>query len=369
VAFDSRVSSAAAPAHSADFDALELRRQGPTGLSRLPRGVDNKQLSGPFVSILINNYNYARYLRAAIDSALQQTYPKVEVIVVDDGSTDSSREIIASYGERVVAVFKENGGQGSAFNAGVRASHGDILCFLDSDDFFYSDKVSHVVEAFWQRGLNSRPMMMHHLLTPIDLRGARIEGPLRGQTHVSPMNRYSFAQRHRFVWYEAGPTTTISINRALACRLFPIPERGVRISGDDFVVCGASLIGEIYSIGKDLGAYRVHENNNWHLSERKKSPEFIKTLQIYLNQKLLENGKSPVIAFDDSIHGLSRLMNDRRWAKLGWQMLRIALRDRDRYTILFIWQQIVEIGTRAMTKLIRKCNGLLRKTLRQHSHL
>ena len=91
-----------------------------------------------------------------------------------------------------------------------------------------------------------------------------------GEIHESPLNRYSFAERHRFVWFETGPTTAISINRALARRLFPIPEEGVRISGDDFIVCGASLIGEVYSIGKKLGGYRIHGNNNWHRSAAKK---------------------------------------------------------------------------------------------------
>jgi glycosyltransferase involved in cell wall biosynthesis len=60
---------------------------------------------GALVTILINNYNYGRFLRDAIDSALNQTYSNTEVIVVDDGSTDSSREIIASYGERIVSGF------------------------------------------------------------------------------------------------------------------------------------------------------------------------------------------------------------------------------------------------------------------------
>ncbi len=74
--------------------------------------------SKPLVSILINNYNYGRFLSKAIDSALNQEYQNIEVIVVDDGSTDDSRKIIESYGERIKPVLKENGGQASAFNAG-----------------------------------------------------------------------------------------------------------------------------------------------------------------------------------------------------------------------------------------------------------
>jgi glycosyltransferase involved in cell wall biosynthesis len=367
LAIDPKVSSAAALAPSGDLNALELRQDWPTGFSRLIRDADRRRLSGPLVSILINNYNYGRFLRAAIDSALEQTYPKVEVIVVDDGSTDRSREIIASYGGRIIAVLKENGGQGSAFNAGVAASRGDILCFLDADDFFYPEKASHVVEAFRRRGLNSRPIMVHHLLTQTDAKGEGVEGPAIGEIHESPLNRYAFAQRHRFVWYEAGPTTTISLNRTLASRLFPIPERGVRILGDAFVVCGASLIGEVYSIGKKLGGYRIHGNNNWHLSKRRTSPEFVEMLQRYLNQKLLENGKSPVISFDDSIYAWSGLIDDKRWAKLAWHMLRIAIKDRDKYTLLFIYHRTIEIGMLIMGTLRRKRNGLLRRILGRRS--
>src|SRR5262245_56700835 len=101
-------------------------------------------MSEPLVSILINNYNYGRFLAAAVDIALSQRYPSTEVIVVDDGSTDDSRAIMASYGTRIRPVLKENGGQTSAFNAGVAASRGDILCFLDADDLFYPEKVDHI---------------------------------------------------------------------------------------------------------------------------------------------------------------------------------------------------------------------------------
>src|SRR6185503_17693345 len=88
----------------------------------------------PLISIIINNYNYGRFLSDAIDSALQQTYKNIEVIVVDDGSTDHSREIMANYGNTIISILKENGGQGSAYNAGFLVSHGTFICNLDADD-------------------------------------------------------------------------------------------------------------------------------------------------------------------------------------------------------------------------------------------
>src|SRR5437762_9779476 len=99
-------------------------------------------------SIIIDNYNYGRFLRDAIDSALAQTYPHAEVIVVDDGSTDNSREVIASYGDRIKPILKENGGQGSAFNAGFAASSGDVILFLDADDLLVSTAAERAVAYF-----------------------------------------------------------------------------------------------------------------------------------------------------------------------------------------------------------------------------
>src|SRR3989442_14005385 len=84
-------------------------------------------------SIIINNCNYGQFLKAAIDSALSQTYLHKEVIVVDDGSTDNSREIIAgSYGSRIVPVLKENGGQAPASNPGLAVSRGERGFLLGS---------------------------------------------------------------------------------------------------------------------------------------------------------------------------------------------------------------------------------------------
>jgi glycosyltransferase involved in cell wall biosynthesis len=102
----------------------------------------------PLVSIVINNYNYGRFLGEAIESALGQSYPCIEIVVVDDGSTDNSRTIMNTYGKQIVSVFKQNGGQASAFNTGFAKCRGEIVCFLDSDDVFTPGKVAHVVQIF-----------------------------------------------------------------------------------------------------------------------------------------------------------------------------------------------------------------------------
>ena len=128
----------------------------------------------PLVSIVINNYNYGRFLRDAIDSALNQTYDHTETIVVDDGSTDNSREIIAGYGDRIIPVLKENGGQNSAFDAGFVASSGSIVCFLDSDDVFFSSKVGRIVEVLEQ---HPHVGSCFHALKVIDKDGAELPMP------------------------------------------------------------------------------------------------------------------------------------------------------------------------------------------------
>ena len=96
----------------------------------------------PLVSVIVDNYNYGRYLAQSIESALAQTYARTEVIVVDDASTDDSPTVIRRYA-RVVPVFKAvNSGQASALNAGFLASHGEIVIFLDADDYLEPDAVA-----------------------------------------------------------------------------------------------------------------------------------------------------------------------------------------------------------------------------------
>jgi glycosyltransferase involved in cell wall biosynthesis len=305
------------------------------------------EMSDPLVSVIINNYNYGRFLAAAIESVLAQTYRSIETVVVDDGSTDESRDIICGYDALIVPILQTNKGQASAFNAGVLKSHGTILCFLDADDFYYGEKVERVVELFCRNGINSRPIMVHHRLALRGEQGEDLDGQTIGKTHESPLNVYSYAKRYRYFYYPAGPTTGLSLNRMLADRLFPIPEHGVRVSADDFLVRGAALVGELFSMEEVLGGYRVHGNNRWFHSSKAKSKEFKDIERTYLNRKLVEHGMQPVISFHDSMHEWHELVDNRNWRRLAFQMAKLSLRQRDRYTAWFVRQTIKAAFTAA----------------------
>jgi glycosyltransferase involved in cell wall biosynthesis len=294
----------------------------------------------PLASIVINNYNYAAFLSDAIDSALAQTYTPVEIVVVDDGSTDQSRQIIARYGGKIVAVMKDNGGQASAFNAGVARSRGDIICFLDSDDYFAPDKVSQTVTAFEEREFRSKQMMIHHPLSIVGDAAGALAGRTLGQRHDSPLNLYDFARRYRFIHYRAGPTTSLSLNRALADCLFPIPENGIRTSADDFIVKGASLIGSLYSLDVPLGFYRVHGHNAWFTAGRRKSQAFNEALDQYLNRILVENGRLPVMSFDNSMAYWTDLALQRRWLALIGQIAKLTMSQHDLLTARFAYRAL-----------------------------
>ncbi len=102
------------------------------------------------VSVVIPNYNYAHYLGEAIDSALEQDYTDVEIIVVDDGSKDDSRSVLENYGEAITPIFQANQGVAASRNNGVAASTGEFLAFLDADDAWEPTKISKQVERFRQ---------------------------------------------------------------------------------------------------------------------------------------------------------------------------------------------------------------------------
>ena len=103
------------------------------------------------ISCIIPAYNGERYLREAIDGILSQTYRPLEIIVVDDGSTDGTADIIASYGGQVRYIWQPNGGLAAARNLGLGAATGEFVAFLDQDDLWHLEKLTRQMERFQAR--------------------------------------------------------------------------------------------------------------------------------------------------------------------------------------------------------------------------
>jgi glycosyltransferase involved in cell wall biosynthesis len=100
------------------------------------------------VSVNIPTYNRAHLIRHALESVLRQTYPNLEIVVIDDGSSDGTRAVVAEYGDRVRYFHQPNGGLGVARNAALTHSTGDCIAFLDSDDAWYDFKLALQIHVF-----------------------------------------------------------------------------------------------------------------------------------------------------------------------------------------------------------------------------
>jgi glycosyltransferase involved in cell wall biosynthesis len=206
-------------------------------------------------SIVISSYNYGSFLANCIDSALEQTYPHTEVIVVDDGSTDDSRDIIARYGNRVTPLLKENGGQASALNAGFRASQGEVVIFLDSDDMLLPTTVEKVIPLF----KDGRAAKAHWPLWSVDPRGKKTGKMMYPELPEGDLREAVVARGpHGYGW---PPTSGNAWSRIFLEQVFPIPEAEYTVSPDLYLAALAPLFGHVKRLAAPQGLCRWHAQN------------------------------------------------------------------------------------------------------------
>ena len=227
-------------------------------------GVDLKPmrlppLSGsPLVSVLIPNYNYARFLGAALDSLLKQSYKNWEAIICDDGSTDGSRELMQRYAgqdPRIRYVFQSNGGVAKALNSAYLEARGEIISLLDADDTFLPEKLALVVDA-----LKSRPsagMCIHpvQLVSAVLVRNA-------AQYPIEIADGWIGPRALENGGFDSGipAASGLSFRAQVLVEIFPLPGE-LRAGLDLYLSSVAIMLTEVVGVRRISGLYRVHGNN------------------------------------------------------------------------------------------------------------
>ena len=211
------------------------------------------------VSIIVNSYNYGRFLHQTIDSALSQSYKHTEVIVVDDGSTDNSVEIITSYGNKIIPVIKPNGGQGSALNAGFVACKGDVIIFLDSDDKVMPTTAEYAVQPFY----DSEIAKVDWPLLIIDEQGAATGERLPKNSAEPPdFKKLTLENGPYYDWNVTIPTSGNAWSRSFLEKVLPMPEPWYITCADEFLLTLSPIYGSNKRLDQPLAYYRSHNSNN-----------------------------------------------------------------------------------------------------------
>jgi glycosyltransferase involved in cell wall biosynthesis len=218
----------------------------------------------PLVSILVPNYNYAKYIGETLESALRQTYSNFEVIVCDDGSKDNSCEVIESYVQkdcRIKLIRKPNGGVAAALNAAYQESKGEIICLLDADDIWMDNKLQRVLEIF--RSDPKCGFAVHNVIQ-IDGQGNFIKSTPMLRQLASGWMAQSALENGGFV-YNIPPASALSVRRKVAKFIFPLNEEFKR-NADSLIFRFAPFITVIGAVPEVLSKFRLHGANTTSLT-------------------------------------------------------------------------------------------------------
>lgn len=285
------------------------------------------------ISVLINNYNYAGYLEQAVESVIHQTYEDWELIIVDDGSKDCSAEIIKRYVEKypkkIRGVFKENGGQASAVNAGFALAGGSIIAFLDSDDYWFPEKLEEIAKA--------------HREHDYVVNNFRSNGPEVSRCNKRYIDQSSYLlKKYGYQVLVSTPTSSISIKKNILDNFFPIPEEEYKISADAYIDLFSLYFSNYYYIDKALTFYRQHDLNSYYGNESASDTGsfvggIIENVNIVLAKKGLE--QIPFRSIDSQ-----RVMYK--------ELEKFEIKENERYIIYGAG----DIGRHVM-KLVHRCGG------------
>jgi glycosyltransferase involved in cell wall biosynthesis len=233
------------------------------------------------VTVLIDTYNYGHFIGEAIESVFAQEFPSqnLEILVVDDGSTDDTKERVTRYGDRICYLYKPNGGQASAFNLGIERARGEYVALLDADDYWLPAKLRRVMEAF-----NKNPgagLVYHRFREYLSDTGEWREGGLNDISGDVAKDRTKILQ------YTATQTSGLTFRTSVVREFLPLNE-AMTIQSDGLLAALAIFLAPVVAIPEALAVYRIHEQNLYYQSAKgvdvQRQKRRLNTLQVLLDE-------------------------------------------------------------------------------------
>jgi len=214
-------------------------------------------MSRPYVTALIDTFNHERFIERAVTSVLEQDFPpsEMEVLVVDDGSSDATPEILARFAPRVRLLRKPNGGQASAFNFAIPQARGEIIAFLDGDDWWAPGKLARVSETMRAEGGVS---LVGHGITEVRLDASTHTELLRETFRFradTVAGARLFRKRKSFLG-----TSRMTLRAEMVRGFLPVPEELV-VEADEYLFTLAAVASSVMVLPESLVFYRIHNHN------------------------------------------------------------------------------------------------------------
>jgi glycosyltransferase involved in cell wall biosynthesis len=219
-------------------------------------------MAKPFVSVLIDTYNHERFIEKAIVSVLEQDFPagEREILVVDDGSTDGTPEIVRKFEPHLRLMRKANGGQASAFNAGIPECTGEIIAFLDGDDWWAPEKLKRVAG---EMAFDSALGLVGHGIVIAHQDGLQQYDSLGEGFRFSAGNLEGarlFRLRKSFLG-----TSRMTIRADILRRIGEVPD-ALHVQADEYLFTLAAALSWVKVLPEPLTFYRMHEGNLFQVS-------------------------------------------------------------------------------------------------------
>lgn len=214
------------------------------------------QTARPSLSVIITCFNYGRFLSVAIDSVLAEDVG-AQIIVVDDCSSDNSRDVMRSYGEKIIPIFQpHNQGHGGAFNAGYAASTGELVYFLDADDFVLPGALRRVLDSY-QPGI----LIYHNRMRYANEAGtlAGVHPAMQVPLGIGDISRQLREQGR----YYTNVTSGLLFAREGLEKVMPMDPEAYRMSAEGYLVSVIPMYGPTVTFNEPFSAYRLHDAQNW----------------------------------------------------------------------------------------------------------